>query len=926
MAAARRAWQGRGAARGGFTLLVIACIFLAVAGPRLDVALRTSALRRAIAVAPSAARSVYGTIDLPGLDADLGGPPTASSIGRVGAVIGAKFRAASLPLAGGDWAGLMSPQVNVTAGLPPAIMSTQHPPTLHLDYRAGLDGYGYLTAGRMPSAARKEGAHGAFDVAVTAAAAARYRLHPGSRIVAGGLTLTVTGVIRSARAAAAFWSDDPELAAPRLTTPPHGAGDTPPPYWAAAVFIGGAEVPVVEQVLDPSSTTVSWDFPVNVGALTADGAAALNTTLARTLTVAGVVGGAAPVMLNSGLSQVLAVYATQDSSAGMVLRLLAVSLAVIGVVTVLLGAQALARRRETERVVLVARGASRWQVITGAARDAAAAALPGAAAGTVIAIAVIPGDGVALSWWLAGVTLIAALGCGPVLALRGYQRDPVRRVTAWRRIAAEAALTVASVAGLVLLRGGAGGVFTSLAPVLAAVPAAIVVTRGYPLAVAGLARLASRRRGAAVFTGLAGAARSAPGTVVPGFALVLALAVGAFGFLVLDAVNASMTSASWQQAGADVTVDTQLAFRMPSAATVSAVSAVPGVRSVALVSLISGSTGGAVLPVAVVQPAQYAALVAGTPLPPFPADALAAPGTGGALPGGALPSGTIPALVTPAGMTALSGIASIGGRTTLTMGLKPLAIEITGTIAPLAGVADVGGSTSVLGGGSVADQANAPALVLPAWALGPGADGAGPADGPGAVLATPNFLLVTGGDSAALLAVIHRELPGLPIDAITRRAAIYAALAQTPLAHDEYLAVVAATAAAAVLAALVLLIAIASAAPSRRATVTRLRVMGAPARKGRVVELAQTMPIVIATGLGGVACAWVLGPLVGPTLNLSAFTGTTATVPVAVRLAPLAAAVAGLIAAAVLALAVTGVAVTGPAAATAAGAPGEEPQ
>jgi putative ABC transport system permease protein len=277
--------------------------------------------------------------------------------------------------------------------------------------------------------------------------------------------------------------------------------------------------------------------------------------------------------------------------------------------------------------------------------------------------------------------------------------------------------------------------------------------------------------------------------------------------------------------------------------------------------------------------------------------------------------------MTPAGLSALSGIARVGGRITLIVGLRQLAIEVAGFIPPLAGVADLSGTTSVLGGGSTANQVNAPALVLPAWALGPGADGAGPADGAGAVIAAPNFLLVTGGDSPALLAAIHRLLPGLPPDAIARRAAFVAALAQTPLAHDEYLAVVAATVAAAVLAVLVLLIAIATTAPSRRATVTRLRVMGAQSRQGRLVELTQTMPLVIATALGGAACAWALGPLAGPALNLSAFTGTTATVPVAVSLAPLGVAAAGLIAAAIAALAVTGLA-----ASNAAGTSGEEPQ
>jgi putative ABC transport system permease protein len=92
----------------------------------------------------------------------------------------------------------------------------------------------------------------------------------------------------------------------------------------------------------------------------------------------------------------------------------------------------------------------------------------------------------------------------------------------------------------------------------------------------------------------------------------------------------------------------------------------------------------------------------------------------------------------------------------------------------------------------------------------------------------------------------------------------------------------------------VLLIMTADAAQARRSTVARLRVMGASARQARWAELAETLPLVVATAAGGVACAWALGPLIGPALNLSALTGG-ATVPVGARWAPLGAAAAGLL-------------------------------
>jgi len=153
-------------------------------------------------------------------------------------------------------------------------------------------------------------------------------------------------------------------------------------------------------------------------------------------------------------------------------------------------------------------------------------------------------------------------------------------------------------------------------------------------------------------------------------------------------------------------------------------------------------------------------------------------------------------------------------------------------------------------------------------------------------------VLVTGPDIDVprLDAVVRRDLPGATV---TLRATDQAALSRAPLPHDEAAAIVAAEIAAAGLTLLVLLIMIAGAARARRSTVARLRVMGVTGRQARWAELAETLPLVVATAVGGIACAWALGPLIGPALNLSALTGG-ATAPVGARWAPLGAAAAGL--------------------------------
>jgi putative ABC transport system permease protein len=879
----KRAWRAHGVAATGFGLLIGVCAFLAVAGPRADLALRTSALQQSLAAVPPAGRSVTGIVDDTGLTADLGQLPDAGSLDAVGHQLAATLAGDNLPLAGSadNWSALTAPVVVVGSGLAPAATGPL-PNRLELDYRSGLSANAAVTAGHLPSVARAAGGRSTFEVAVSAATATRFGLRPGSRIQVSGetpLTLIVTAVLSPRGGNPTYWTADPLLAAPVQEI----INDNYPPIWVGGVFVGADELPMFQRVFNRAKMTASWNFPLATGAVTADDAQTLSGSLTHATTEGGLIGiRAEPVSLSSGITAALEGFVAADNSASSVLQLLAVSLAVIAVAAVLLGGQLLARRRRSERAVLRARGASRGQVALRMLRVAAVPAICGAAAGAAGAIALTRGHPDPLSWWLGGAVLVAALAVAPLIAFWEQRGAPGRRIArsrgsgpgltgarraGWRQIAVELTLAAAAVAGVVVLRQQGSGAFPSLAPVLVAVPVAIVVMRCYPLAVRGLLGLARLRPGVAAYTGLARAARGSPGAVVPGTALVLALAVASFGVLVRDAVADGQAAGSWQQTGADTLINAQLAYQPPSAAFTRAVSALPGVQHVALVSAVSGSASGTQLPVAALQPAQYAALVAGTPLPSFPAAALtAAPGS----------ARVVPALVTQAGAAAIgpgSGqVARIGDETTLIVGLQSIGVRITGEITGLPGIP------------------GAPQLVIPASALRSEAH------------AAPNVVLVTGpgADSPALKAIVRRELPGATV---ALRATAQAALARQPLPRDEAMAITAAEAAAAGLTLLVLLIMIAGAARARRSTVARLRVMGASARQARWAELAETLPLIVATAAGGVACAWALGPLIGPALNLSALTGG-ATASVGARWAPLGAAAAGLLILTLLALAV----------------------
>jgi putative ABC transport system permease protein len=146
---------------------------------------------------------------------------------------------------------------------------------------------------------------------------------------------------------------------------------------------------------------------------------------------------------------------------------------------------------------------------------------------------------------------------------------------------------------------------------------------------------------------------------------------------------------------------------------------------------------------------------------------------------------------------------------------------------------------------------------------------------------------------------VHRDLPGA---AVTLRATVLASLAAASVPHGAFAAITAGSAAAAGLSVLVLAITLALNARSRSHTLARLRTMGLGMGQARSLVLAETLPQVVAAAIGGVACAWALAPLIGPSIDLSVYTGTAASVPVRPEPALLAAALAGLLVLAVITL------------------------
>ena len=867
---------GTGAAASvAFGLLVFATVFAGLVIPRENVALRSGALERTLAASPPSDRAVIGTVGLTDFAASalLVGP---ADISAFGGRLASQLAARGVPLASGPpaWSSVETSSAPVTGAAAAAGDSRAQ---VRVMYRTALASYSRVVAGRLPAGASLAGGHEVVQAAVTTATAARFGLRVGTSLrVRRSMRLMVTGIIRPEHPATNFWTQTAGAAAPIMAQGTSGSS-----YWVGTVFVGPGALQLVESVLNPEYTQVTWGFPVAVSRLTANQVSPLLTSL-DSMTASGLVitGESGPVVVTvaSQLPGILAPFVAADRAVAPLLGLMYVSLAVTGAVVVLLGAWLVAEHRHAEFALMRARGAARRQVGWLALRGSAVVAAVVVAAAAALAIRLTPGNGSQVSLWLAAVTIGVTLA-GPVLITAVRHRVPGpgtggradqagRRRRSWsRRIVTEVALVAVAIGGLVVLRlqglsAGGTNFYPSTAPVLVAVPAAIIVLRGYPAVARELARIAGRSRGVVAFVGLARATRTSPGAALPAFALVLALTMVMFAAMVSAAVNAGQVDASWRQVGADAIIVARAGHPI-TAALQHQIASVPGVTGTATgvvyEALLPASGTG--LTAVFVRPAWYAAVVDQAPGPRFPLAALS--GNGAGRPGGIIPAVATPAVAQPVG-SAPAQLSLVGTAQNLTM-------RLAGRIS------------------RAPDFAGDAVVVMPLRALG-----RSPPE--------PNLMLVAGPrlDSKRLTAIVARELPG---GAVTLRAAALAALTGAPVPRAGQVTLVQVAATAAGFGVLILLLSLVLGARSRDLTLARLATMGLGQPRAQLLLAVEALPQVAAAAIGGIACALALVPLVGPAIDLSVFTGPGPRALVAPDPVALVTSAAGLILASLLALA-----------------------
>jgi putative ABC transport system permease protein len=863
-------------------LAVIALLgaFVAMAGPRELTKVQNNALRQTLASAGS-----FGISAATDWQIVAGGQPLSPAQIQVMAdVMGGYLQPPLVSPAASRWAGLTTPLRSWPAAPPRAVLGVS--PKLEMAYRTALASNARLVSGSFPQIATPARMDGRsviiLQAAVTAATATRLGLRIGSLVSLGGISsllpgdpgavLKVTGILRPTDPGSSFWTQDPSVAAPTVLT--IGSGLAATTAWAGGVFVGPNELTAVQDVYGGALISLNWQFPLVTSGLTAAGAprmlAAMNSLANGNAGQAALQASGPPLLTPPTLSAegagTLSSFITSEAAVGSTDSLLLVGIIAATTILLLVGGVVVTDAYSTELALARARGGSTRQLALRILGTAAGVAGPALAVGTVAAIAATPDGGNTVSWILVVLVAVAALAAPALLAgwrMRGLRalanagREDlvIGRGSARRLIAEITALIVVTGAVLALrLRGLAPGAgfdpYLSAAPVLVAAAAGLIAVRVYPVPLRLLARITAAGRGTVGYLGMARSARSRSVPLLPALALVVALTVIALGGLIRAAVSHGQAAASWQQVGADALVEAGGSQTSISPAARRAIAAVPGVRLACAAYVIPpgsslaanqllGAGGMTGIGLVIADPAQYAALVADTPFPAFPAGLLAPPRAGSPR------RGPVPVIASPsvaAAMRSPTGVLGFDG--------SELRVRVAATVS----------STPALpSGGSF--------VIIPSWVASRLV---------GSV--APDTVLIAGPavNIRDLRAVAARTAPG---SQIISRAAVLQAAANTPLVHGSDLVLEESAGAAAACAVAAVLLGLLLSGRDRTRFASWLTAMGMTARQGRRLAVLDALPLLLVAILGAEIAGLVLGPLIGPGLVLSAFTSSTAPVP-----------------------------------------------
>ncbi|KHL12476.1 hypothetical protein CLV56_1772 [Mumia flava] len=463
------------------------------------------------------------------------------------------------------------------------------PSTLVVGVDPDLASHARIVDGRAPEP--PSGRRGVVDVVLAGSVAEAMSWHVGDVRLLTGTSLDdrrfrLTGIYEPVEPDGPFWRHTSAAVEP-VVVDPYGDKIVTGTGWVAPDALPG--------VVDPGSRDGRTDvwFPLDATDLPAAQAPRLLDELAAFTRIGftlerasdqaqgGVFVGSADLRLafSTQTSEALRQAQVSASSTTALVAMLACGPAFAGLCVLVLTAGLVRDRARGLLELARARGGSGPQLALGGAVLGLAIGIPGALAGALAALALLPPEA-ATPWWPA---VICALAPAVVLAAVATPRPSV--VARVPRIAVEGGAVALALAALVALRQGGLGGATGLDPLAVAVPllvclvAVLLAARVLPLLARGAVAWQSRRRG---LVGLLGAARARDDRVstVALAAVVAALAIAVFSGTVVATLDAGRVATAQERAGADVRVDGEDL----DPAAVRRLGETPGVRTVATVA------------------------------------------------------------------------------------------------------------------------------------------------------------------------------------------------------------------------------------------------------------------------------------------------------------------------------------------------------
>ncbi|MDG4830718.1 ABC transporter permease [Solwaraspora sp. WMMD1047] len=683
------------------------------------------------------------------------------------------------------------------------------------------------------------------QVGLAEATATALGLRPGDRIPLADQqrnikNVQISGIFRPVDETDPDWRLAPELLGP--VTGGRGVTST-----RLGGLLSPESLPDARLAFDPDELVRTIRFSPEPAALGADSAESITATL---ISIKANSGSSAvrdaTLRWESQLDSLLRDVQVRVNAAAAQASVLLIGVLLGAVLILILAADMLVRRRSRALTAVRQRGVGLPGLGAELLIESATVAVAAAGVALVAARMITPG----VSWWWAIPVIVAAALAGPafgsLVAARGTRdrRAPanpgarrwLRRTARLRAGTAQAALLLVAAAALVALHqrgilqtvpGGAlgawsrpdsGAVLPSSAPALGVLAATFVLLWPLPWALRAALRQGLRSRHPLVAFGAARAAATAARTL-PLLAMVTCAGLASFAFTVDATTRQGLTDGAWRTVGADVRLDVDPAAEMDVPALAGRIAASAGVEQAVAAQIVDGvriTTESATVTgrLVVVETGEFERMLAATALPDAPELARLRTPTEGA----------VPALVH-------SGDGSLrpGMRLGLSGQDRPDIELVAVGAAPTVGEAD----DVVIVDSAVLAAAGVPADPNTIWVRGPATAAAVAAHAAGA--------------DAVLRAEVLRE----------RRTA--------PLTAGLLLLARASALTLAALGLLGLALGVATSAPQRWLTLSRLRTIGLRAGEARRVTAVELVPPVLLAAVGGPLLGVAVGHLtVGP--------------------------------------------------------------